>query len=64
MGSHQNSGLGSGFVYKTVPHITLKSIANNEPPATETLYDQPEIDNPLSPPQLAGISCRTAAPPG
>jgi hypothetical protein len=26
-------------VYKTVPHITLKSIANNEPPATETLYD-------------------------
>ena len=32
------------FVYKTVPHITLKSIANNEPPATETLYDQPEID--------------------
>ena len=37
-------GVDSGFVYKTVPHITLKSIANNEPPATETLYDQPEID--------------------
>ena len=37
-------GVGGGFVYKTVPHITLKSIANNEPPATETLYDQPEID--------------------
>jgi adenine-specific DNA-methyltransferase len=34
-------GISSGFVYKTVPHITLKSIANNEPPATETLYDQP-----------------------
>jgi len=33
-----------GFVYKTVPHITLKSLANDEPPATETLYDQPEID--------------------
>lgn len=33
-----------GFIYKTVPHITLKSLANDEPPATETLYDQPEID--------------------
>lgn len=33
-------GVDSGFVYKTVPHITLKSIANDEPPATETLYDQ------------------------
>lgn len=37
-------GIPSGFVYKTVPHVTLKSIANNEPPDTETLYDQPEID--------------------
>ncbi|MDD3995355.1 MAG: site-specific DNA-methyltransferase [Bacilli bacterium] len=36
--------VSNGFVYKTVPHITLKSIANNEPPATETLYDQPEVD--------------------
>ena len=34
-----------GFLYKTVPHITLKSLANDEPPATETLYDQPEKDN-------------------
>ena len=42
--AHEDQGVGSGFVYKTVPHITLKSIANNEPPATETLYDQPEID--------------------
>lgn len=40
-----NEGVGSGFRYKTVPHITLKSIANNEPPAQETLYDQPFIDN-------------------
>jgi len=37
-------GVGSGFVYQTVPHITLKSIANNEPPAIETLYDQPLVD--------------------
>lgn len=42
--AHEEQGVGSGFVYKTVPHITLKSIANNEPPSRETLYDQPEID--------------------
>ena len=33
-----------GFVYKKVPHITLRSIANNEPPEEETLYDQPIED--------------------
>jgi adenine-specific DNA-methyltransferase len=43
--AHPNEGVGSGFVYKTVPHITLKSLANNEPPEQETLYDQPLIDN-------------------
>ena len=37
-------GISSGFVYKSVPHVTLKSIANNEPPAREILYDQPEVD--------------------
>ncbi|MEN6470941.1 MAG: site-specific DNA-methyltransferase [Clostridiaceae bacterium] len=42
--AHEEQGVSGGFVYKTVPHITLKSIANNEPPATETLYDQPEMD--------------------
>lgn len=39
--AHPGEGVGSGFIYKTVPHITLKSIANNEPPGQETLYDQP-----------------------
>mgnify|MGYP005623355603 CR=1 FL=1 len=43
--AHPEEGVGSGFKYKTVPHITLGSIANNEPPATETLYDQPFVDN-------------------
>ena len=43
--AHPDEGVGSGFKYKTVPHITLKSIANNEPPARETLYDQPFVDN-------------------
>ena len=42
--AHPSEGVGSGFLYKTVPHITLKSIANNEPPAEEILYDQPLID--------------------
>jgi len=27
--AHPDEGVGSGFVYKTVPHIMLKSIANN-----------------------------------
>ncbi|MFM6064569.1 MAG: DNA methyltransferase [Microcystis panniformis] len=47
----------NGFVYKPkqnkkgeeiggiVPHITLKSIANNEPPDEEILVDRPELDN-------------------
>jgi adenine-specific DNA-methyltransferase len=43
--SYPEEGVGSGFRYKTVPHITLKSIANNEPPAQETLFDQPFVDN-------------------
>ena len=33
------------FNTKTVPHITLGSIANNEPPKEEILYDQPLKDN-------------------
>jgi adenine-specific DNA-methyltransferase len=37
-------GIASGFKYETVPHVTLKSIANNEPPAQETLYDRPLPD--------------------
>ncbi len=43
--AHPDEGVGSGFDYKKVPHVTLKSIANNEPPGEETLYDQPFIDN-------------------
>lgn len=43
--AHPEEGVGSGFNYKTVPHVTLKNIANNEPPGRETLYDQPISDN-------------------
>lgn len=42
--AHENQGVSSGFLYKTVPHITLGSIANNEPAPYEVLYDQPEVD--------------------
>ena len=39
-----NPNIRRGFVYKKVPHITLKSIANNLPAPEEILYDQPEED--------------------
>jgi very-short-patch-repair endonuclease len=51
----EERGPAGGFVYKRkqnnkgeetggiVPHITLKSIANNEPPAEEVLVDRPEV---------------------
>lgn len=40
----ENGNIRQGFVYKTVPHITLKSLANDLEPETETLYDQPIED--------------------
>ncbi|MHC4559793.1 MAG: site-specific DNA-methyltransferase [Planctomycetota bacterium] len=42
--AHPNEGVGSGLKYKTVPHVTLGSIANNEPAAEETLCDHPDKD--------------------
>lgn len=51
----ESRGPASGFVYRRrqnskgeevggiVPHITLKSIANNEPPEEEILVDRPEV---------------------
>jgi len=53
-------GPGGGFVYKRrqnqkgeevggiVPHVTLKSIANDEPPAEEVLVDRPEVDKKIT----------------
>ena len=43
--AHPQEGVSSGFKYKTVPHITLKSIANNEPSAQEILYNEPFTDS-------------------
>src|ERR1700693_4838906 len=53
----EERGPAGGFVYKRkqnrkgeevggiVPHVTLKSIANGEPPAEEVLVDRPDEDD-------------------
>lgn len=40
----EHGNVRQGFVYKTVPHITLKSLANDLEPDEEILYDQPNED--------------------
>ena len=40
----EHPNIRHGFKYKTVPHITLKSLANDLPADEEVLYDQPEED--------------------
>ncbi|MGH8773540.1 MAG: DNA methyltransferase, partial [Burkholderiales bacterium] len=66
-------GPAGGFVYKRkrnnrgeevggiVPHITLKSIANNEPPAEEVLVDRPEKDSRIT--RVTGPFCVEATIP-
>ena len=56
----ESKGPSGGFVYKRkqnkkgeevggiVPHVTLKSIANNEPPKEEILVDRPEQINSIT----------------
>lgn len=45
---YPNEGLKGGFIYKTVPHVTLKSIANN--PEIDVIYERlhPGIDAALA----------------
>ncbi len=40
----QNKDIRMGFMYKTLQHLKLSNIANNEPAAEEVLYDQPLED--------------------
>jgi adenine-specific DNA-methyltransferase len=66
-------GPAGGFVYKRkqnakgeeiggiVPHITLKSIANNEPPDEEVLVDRPEAINSIT--RVSGPFCVEATIP-
>lgn len=56
----EGRGPAGGFVYKRkqnskgedvggiVSHVTLKSIANNEPPEEEVLVDRPEVDKKIT----------------
>lgn len=45
---YPHEGLRGGFIYKTVPHVTLKSIANN--PDIDSIYDRmhPAIETALA----------------
>jgi adenine-specific DNA-methyltransferase len=45
---YPNEGLKGGFIYKTVPHVTLKSIANN--PEIDAIYERlhPSIEAALA----------------
>ncbi|MDD2728836.1 site-specific DNA-methyltransferase [Malikia sp.] len=45
---YPHEGLKGGFIYKTVPHVTLKSIANN--PEIDAIYERlhPAIDSALA----------------
>jgi adenine-specific DNA-methyltransferase len=56
---YPHEGLKGGFDYETVPHITLKSIANN--PDIDTIYDE---DHPKIAAALADLNAALkAAPP-
>ena len=69
----ESRGPGGGFVYVRkqnkkgeevggiVPHITLKSIANDEPPAEEVLVDKPEVERNTT--RISGPFCVEAVLP-
>jgi adenine-specific DNA-methyltransferase len=66
-------GPAGGFVYQRkqnskgeevggiVPHVTLKSIANDEPPDQEVLVDRPEVTNSIT--RVSGPFCVEATIP-
>jgi adenine-specific DNA-methyltransferase len=68
-----SKGPGGGFVYRRkqngkgeevggiVPHVTLKSIATNEPPEEEMLVDRPEKDDSIT--RVTGPFCFEATIP-
>ncbi len=69
----ETRGPGGGFVYTRkqnkkgaevggiVPHITLKSIANDAPPAEEVLVDKPEVESNTT--RISGPFCVEAVLP-
>ena len=42
--AHPEEGVGSGFRYKTIPVVSARVLAYDEPQEQETLYDQPLVD--------------------
>jgi len=42
--AHSKEGVDSGFEYETVPHVTIASLANDEPDPQEILYNKPLED--------------------
>lgn len=58
--AHPDEGVGSGFRYKSVPHVTLKSIANN-PEIREGMTHE-QIDATITHYCRAGNAIRSAAP--
>lgn len=69
----ESRGPVAGFLYKQkqnakgeevggiVPHITLKSLANNEPPEEEVLVDRPETNSKIT--RVTGAFCVEATIP-
>jgi len=69
----EKRGPAGGFVYVRkqnsrgeevggiVPHVTLKSIANNEPPEEEVLVDRPEVESKIT--RVTGPFCVEATIP-
>ncbi|GAB6084663.1 site-specific DNA-methyltransferase [Desulfuromonas carbonis] len=59
---YPHEGLKGGFIYKTIPHVTLKSIANN--PEIDEIYARmhPAIETALGELNAAGVGAQHAAP--
>jgi adenine-specific DNA-methyltransferase len=69
----EKRGPAGGFIYVRkqnskgeeiggiVPHVTLKSIANNEPPEEEVLVDRPEVESKIT--RVTGAFCVEATIP-
>ena len=59
---YPHEGLKGGFIYKTVPHVTLKSIANN--PEIDTIYERlhPGIEAALAALNTALLATPIATP--
>ena len=42
--AYRNEGVGAGFRYRSVPNVSAKTLAYDEPHAKVMLYDQPLVD--------------------